>query len=212
TARRVEKFYRRESSVIYPPVEAKALSVKRKVEISPYFLSVGRLTYAKRVDLAIRVCNALNVPLKIVGVGKEERYLRGLASQGEALRSRNIEFLGSVSDEELSELYAGARALIFCALDEDFGIVPVEAMAHGVPVIALGQGGVLETVIDGKTGVLFSEPTVESLTAGLSRFISIRRDWSVGCRRKAKKFDTTRFKAEIKEFVKKSTKKVAMRF
>jgi glycosyltransferase involved in cell wall biosynthesis len=188
TARRVSKFYRRDSTVIYPPVEIPKTIVKQKGE---YFLSVGRLTYAKRLDLAILACNKLKLPLKIVGKGKEEAYLKLIAGP-------TIEFIGGVSDEELDTLYAGARAFIFCALDEDFGMVPVEAMGHGVPVIALGQGGVLETVVDGKTGYLFTEPTVKSLEDALDKFLQTKKDWSGACREQAKKFGKQRFQKELK--------------
>ena len=179
TARRVKKFYRRESRVIYPPISnihppaGGPISNKKR----DYYLSVGRLTWAKRVDLAILACNKLKLPLKIVGKGNEEEYLRSIAArppsagaEGAAGWSPTIEFVGGVDDSELARLYAGAKALIFCALDEDFGMVPVEAMAAGTPVIGLAQGGVLETVVEGVTGVLFHEPTVESLVGAIRKF------------------------------------------
>ena len=216
TKRRVEKFYRRSSTVIYPPVDMPA-SARQRVSASTlktmtpsYFLSVGRLTYAKRVDLTIEACNRLKLPLKIVGTGKEEESLKKLASQGQALRSKNsekVEFLGSVTDEELGKLYAGAKALIFCALDEDFGMVPVEAMAHGTPVIGLAQGGVVETVVDGKTGVLFDEPTVESLVGAIKKFGRLGklgrwgREGENQCITQAEKFGKERFKKELTAFV-----------
>lgn len=207
TARRVQKFYRRESTVIYPPVEiSQGLALKTKsqgeaLRKREYFLSVGRLTYAKRVDLAIEACNQLKLPLKIVGVGKEEAYLRSIAGP-------TIEFLGSVSDKELSRIYQGAKALIFCALDEDFGMVPVEAMAQGTPVIALGQGGVLETVIDGKTGVFFDKPEVRELVGAIKRFdndYKIYKDYN--CYTQAKKFSKDRFKKEVTTFIDQAYKK-----
>ncbi|MDP1722238.1 MAG: glycosyltransferase [Candidatus Gottesmanbacteria bacterium] len=219
TARRVTKFYRRESTVIYPPIEVNPKSqapnskqipsTKFQVHKKEYYLSVGRLTYSKRVDLAIAACAKLGLPLKIVGTGKEEESLKKLASQGQALQSKNlgnVEFLGSVSDEKLGRLYAGAKALIFCALDEDFGMVPVEAMAHGTPVIALAQGGIVETVIDGKTGILFDTPTVESLVGALGRFgpasrEKLGRNWENQCRAQAEKFGKERFKKELRDFV-----------
>ena len=159
-----------------------------------YFLSVGRLTYSKRVDLAIEACNKLKLPLKIVGSGKEEAYLRSIAGP-------TVEFLGSVSDDELSILYTDAKALIFCALDEDFGMVPVEAMAHGTPVVALGQGGVLETVVDGQTGIVFKEPTIDSLEAALKKFLRLKKDWSKNCIAQAKKFSKVRFQRSLRAFV-----------
>ena len=203
TARRVQKFYRRDSTVIYPPVD---INPKSKI-LNPnqiqnsklkkgYFLSVGRLTYSKQLDVIILACNALRLPLKIVGKGKEEARLKELAGP-------TVDFVGSVTDEELDALYKGAKAFIFCALDEDFGIVPVEAMARGVPVIALAQGGVMETVVDSKTGLLFDEPTPESLQKVLSAFLHIKRDWSVECRKQAQKFNADRFKKELKAFVEK---------
>ena len=201
TARRVQKFYRRESTVIYPPVEiSKGLALKTKpqgeaLRKQGYFLSVGRLTWAKRVDLAIAACNKLKLPMKIVGSGKEEVYLRSIAGP-------TVEFVGSVSDEELSKLYAGAKALIFCALDEDFGMVPVEAMAAGVPVIALAQGGVVETVVDSVTGVLFDKPEVEELVKAIRRLEDSKTGrWEENCRKQAKKFSKERFKREFKKFV-----------
>lgn len=210
TARRVQKFYRRDSVVIYPPVDTDAsvhqrvsasmeISTHRRIDASTrsYYLSVGRLTYAKRVDLAIQACNKLKLPLKIVGTGKEEAYLRSIAGP-------TVEFLGSVSDSELADLYVGAKALIFCALDEDFGMVPVEAMGYGVPVIALAQGGVLETVVDGKTGVLFGKPTMEALMEAMGRYVKLRKsgeELKKQCRAQAQKFSKERFKKELKKFV-----------
>jgi len=199
TARRVEKFYRRESTVIYPPIEiSQGLALRTQGEAlrkREYYLSVGRLTYAKRVDLAIEACNQLKLPLKIVGAGKEESSLRAIAGP-------TIEFLGAVSDEELARLYAGAKALIFCALDEDFGMVPVEAMSHGTPVIALAQGGVLETLIEGKTGVFFDKPEVGELVGAIKRFnnnYKIYKDYN--CYKQARKFSKERFQKELKAFV-----------
>ncbi|MBI2405309.1 glycosyltransferase [Candidatus Gottesmanbacteria bacterium] len=217
TARRVAKFYRRDSTVIYPPIEipeeiskGDALRTQGVPLLKrEYFLSVGRLTYAKRIDLAIIASNKLKLPLKIVGVGKEEAYLRSIAGP-------TIEFLGSVSDSELAQLYAGAKALIFCALDEDFGMVPVEAMAYGTPVIALAQGGVLETVVDarsassgqGPTGVFFDKPEVRELVAAIKRFnndYKIYKDYH--CYNQAKKFSKERFKKQVAAFVDESFKK-----
>ncbi len=210
TKRRVWKFYRREAAVIYPPINdgisnfqfpisKQIQNSKSKIQNEKtYYLSVGRLTYSKRVDLAIEAANKLKLELKIVGSGKEEPYLRSIAGP-------TVEFLGSVSDQELSGLYEGAKALIFCALDEDFGMVPVEAMAHGVPVVALGQGGVLETVVDGKTGVLFRKPTVESLVGEIRKFNkNYNRYNSNNCYKQAKKFSKEQFQKTLRAFVEKA--------
>jgi len=194
TARRVSKFYRRESTVIYPPIEISNFESRSSNLNRAQFLSVGRLTYSKRIDLAIAACNKLRLPLTIVGTGKEEAYLKSLAGP-------TITFAGAVSDSELNRLYSSAKALIFCALDEDFGMVPVEAMAHGTPVIALGQGGVLETVVDGQTGIIFPEPTVERLIGALETFNKTKKDWSKACAQRAETFKTARFKKELYNFV-----------
>lgn len=220
TRARIKKFYRRDSTVIYPPVDVirdkREVISKKNVSrisyyVSPgYFLSVGRLTYAKRIDLAIEACNRLQVPLKVVGTGKEEGYLRAIAArppsasaEGAAGWRPTIEFVGTVSDEELDKLYRGAKALIFCALQEDFGIVPVEAMGHGVPVIALKQGGVIETVVEGKTGLFFEEPTVESLVAVLNKFYKDYKHYNfyTACQKQAQKFSKEVFLKKMKAFV-----------
>ncbi len=196
TARRVKKFYRRESTVIYPPIEISQGEALRKRE---YYLSVGRLTYAKRVDLAIAAANKLKLPLKIVGSGKEEAYLRSIAGS-------TVEFMGPVSDSELTELYGRAKALIFCALDEDFGMVPVEAMSHGTPVIALAEGGVKETVVEGKTGVFFAKPEVGELILAIEKFNKNykKMNYDKNCRQQAARFSKERFVREIRAFVKKA--------
>ncbi len=138
-----------------------------------------------------------------MGTGSEEVYLKSLAGP-------TVEFLGSVSDAELDKLYSGAKALIFCALDEDFGMVPVEAEAAGVPVIALGQGGVLETVIDGKTGILFAKPETDELVKAIRKFEGVTRvKWAENCKEQAKKFGKDKFKKDLKEFVHEKYSKIA---
>ncbi len=203
TAERIKKFYKRDAEVIYPPVDVSSIKYQvssNKINVTrdtlthdTYYLSVGRLNYAKRVDLAILACNELKLPLKIVGVGKELDYLKSIANT-------TIEFLGQVNDQELDRLYKGAKALIFCALEEDFGIVPVEAMARGVPVIALKQGGVRETVIDGKTGVFFDKPDINSLITAIKQFNNLTIKQSA-CISQAKKFSKAIFKEKMKKFV-----------
>jgi glycosyltransferase involved in cell wall biosynthesis len=194
TARRVTKFYRRDSTVVYPPITNSALQAKRKTTTSEYYLSVGRLTYSKQIDVIIAACNTLQLQLKIVGKGKEEKALKRIAGKA-------IEFVGGVSDQELERLYTNAKALIFCALDEDFGMVPVEAMAHGIPVIALAQGGVTETVLDGKTGVLFDKPDAESLVNAIKDFESKNINWYSHCINHAQHFSKKRFISEFTTFV-----------
>lgn len=230
---RIKKFYRRDSTVIYPPVDVgpfarkttndKRLMQEQTLDVSPsafddYFLVVSRLVGAKNVDLAVKVCKNLKLKLKVVGVGRELDGLRRLAESlprsdlgvrsdlgGSGGRGDNmIEFVGDVDDEELIRLYQNCRAVIFPASQEDFGLVPVEAMAAGKPVIALAEGGVLETVIDGKTGVYFNEPQTGSLGLAINKFIELEKKGAFDPRfikKHAEKFSKERFKKEILEYV-----------
>lgn len=194
TKERIKKFYKREATVIYPPVNMAAGEARlAPTKNNGYYLAVGRLSREKRIDLVIEVCKKLKLPLKIVGTGVEEDNLRRQAGF-------SAQFLGKISDGELSKVYFGAKALIFTAEEEDFGIVPVEAMAHGRPVIAIRQGGVKETVVDGKTGVFFDELTEESLEKAIKKFEKMKID-PLDCRKQAEKFSKERFKREIEEFV-----------
>jgi len=156
--RRIWKTYRRESTVVYPPVAVESFYSKQSED---YYLTVSELVPYKRIDSAIRVCAATGRKLRVVGNGPEYKSLKRLANA-------SIEFCGKVTDAELRELYARSRGFLMPA-EEDFGITPVESLASGKPVIALGRGGALETVptIDPRGGVFFNEPTDESLRAAL---------------------------------------------
>ena len=184
--RRIQKYYSRESIVIHPPVNV----AKFPLADAPgtFWLMVGRLVAYKNFDLAVETFNRLGWPLKIVGTGVEERRLKHIAKG-------NIEFLGQVSDEHLSELYRRSFGLVF-PQEEDFGIVPLEAMASGRPVVALRGGGALETVIDRITGVFFDEATPEALTDALDR--ASRMKWLPNlCRGQAERFDVPVFRAKM---------------
>ncbi len=201
TQRRIAKFYRRESTVIFPPVAVAKLSVAKKRALAKrkgrYYLYVGRLAASKHVDLAVQACTQLGVPLKVVGSGKGEGYLRSLAGD-------MVEFLGGVSDDVLHEVYAGAKALLFPAEDEDFGIVPIEAMGHGVPVIAHRSGGPRETVLEGRTGAFFDDLTVVGLATVIKQFESQSEQFDpVKIYEHAVSFRKERFQKEIKALVKK---------
>ena len=158
-----------------------------------YFLIVSRLSAYKNIDLAIKACNQLDLPLVVVGTGREEGRLKAMAG-------KNVKFMNFVEDSELSKFYKNCKALIFPVSDEDFGIVPVEAMSFGKPVIALRSGGVTETVVEGKTGVFFNQPTVESLTAAIEQLnhLTIRPE---DCIAQAAKFSKERFQQQFKSFV-----------
>src|SRR3990167_3741973 len=200
---RIEKFYRRKAKVIYPPVDIPRLAQSSKLKAkSSYYLAGGRLARHKGQDLAIKVCTKMNLPLKVFG--------RGFAAYGEEQLKKfagpNVEFFGEVTDEKKWELLAGAKALIFPSQEEDFGILPVEAMAVGTPVIALRSGGVIETVIDGKTGIFFGQPTEKSLIGAIKKFENLPAQAGVkinpdDCIKRAKKFSKERFKKEMIEFV-----------
>src|SRR5207253_10774323 len=155
-AARIRKYYRRDATVIYPPVNCDAFQLP-PARVDDYYLIVSRLIPYKRIDLAVDAFTRLGIKLKIVGSGGRDLP---------ALRARaghNVEFVGRVPDAELKRLYAGCRALVFPG-EEDFGIAPLEANASGRPVIAYAGGGVLDAVIDGRNGVLFERQEVGCLT------------------------------------------------
>lgn len=189
---RITKYYRKTSTVIYPPVATARFRMADK--IGDYFIYVGRLSAYKRPALVVETFNKLGLPLKVVGEGEQLDLLRSRAG-------KNVEILGWQDDKTTADLISRSRALIF-PVEEDFGIVPVEAMAAGRPVIALDRGGALETVVDGKTGVFFPEPTFASLTAAIKRFQSLERGFDSSIiRAQARRFDTAVFKKKILSFV-----------
>jgi glycosyltransferase involved in cell wall biosynthesis len=191
-AGRIQKFYHRDSAVIYPPIEIP--NSKFQIPNSKsYFLAGGRLVSSKNFDLIIKTFNKLKFSLKFYGSGPAYESLKQIAGP-------NIEVLGRVSDEELSELYAGAKAYILAEKDEDFGMTSVEAMGFGTPVIAYRGGGYLESVVEGKTGVFFDELTVESLSNAVQKFEKMKFS-SKDCIAQAKKFSKERFEKEIVEFI-----------
>lgn len=166
-ARRVLKYYRREADVVYPPVSVEEFAPAAPDELADYYLWVGELVSYKRPDLAIDTFTRNGRPLIVVGDGAERKALQARAGA-------NIEFVGKLPFAELKARMARCRALIFPGL-EDFGIIPVEVQASGRPVIALAAGGALETIIDGETGVLFSEASISSLQQAIERFEQL--DW-----------------------------------
>jgi len=157
---RIQKFYGRGSTVVYPPLDTDFF--RPTIPKADYFLTATRLEPYKRVELVIEVFNELGWPLKIAGSGSAFEGLKALAKN-------NVEFLGRVGDEKLRDLYSGARAFIFPAL-EDAGLVVLESLACGTPVIAYGRGGVSEFVRDGENGVLFDEQSAPSIRQALQRF------------------------------------------
>jgi glycosyltransferase involved in cell wall biosynthesis len=190
TAARISKYYEANSTVIYPPVDVRRFNISR--EIDDYYLIVGRQTGYKRTDIAIEAFNRLGWPLKIVGTGPTLK-------QGMLKAKRNIEFLGKVGDSEVARLMSRCQALIFPG-EEDAGIVPLEVMAAGRPVIAYRAGGATETVVEGKTGIFFDEQTSAALMAAVKQHS--KTTWHpAAIREHALKFDTSVFRRKIKNFV-----------
>lgn len=190
---RIRKFYRREAMVIYPPVDIPKY-VKTKKE--DYYFIVSRIVGAKGIELAIEAAEKLGVKLKIAGAANNTSLYKDLSKKTKS----NIEFLGYVTDQELSILYSKAKAFLALSSDEDFGITPVEAMLCGTPVIAFNGGGYKETVINGKTGILFNELSVEGLSKAIKQFNNLKID-SNDCIAQAQKFSKEKFKKEIKQFI-----------
>ena len=191
--RRIELYWRRESDVICPPIDDMWLNTE--IPTSPsndYFLIVSTLVAYKNIELAIDACNELSLPLAIVGEGPHEAALKKRAG-------KTIGFPGYRSGPEVQEMYANASAVLFPGV-EDFGLVPLEAMACGTPVIAYRGGGALETVVEGVTGAFFDEQSAESLTDVLRNFDRTKFD-ARACTARAAEFSRTRFEKEIRNLI-----------
>ncbi|MFA5351991.1 MAG: glycosyltransferase [Candidatus Gracilibacteria bacterium] len=192
-AERIRKYYRRDSEVIYPPVEVEKIRLSNHHE--NYFLIVSQLTRYKRIDLAISVFNKLRRRLVIVGDGPQRDYL-------ERISGKTIEFHGWRSNAEVAELLRNCRGFIFPG-EDDFGIAPVEAMAAGKPVLAFGRGGATETIIPKQTGILFAAQTPESLEDGLAQFFTTEKKFQPALiRSQAKKFSRQHFEEKLRRAVK----------
>lgn len=191
-AHRIQKCYNRPATVIYPPVDVDQFSVGDKR--GNYFITMSRLVPYKRIDLIVQAFNELKLPLVVVGDGPSRSDLEKIAN-------KNITFTGYLANQELNDCMKNARAFIFSA-EEDFGIVNVEAQACGIPVIALGRGGALETVIKDTTGIFFHRQDVPSLIAAIKEFLSKEATFDPRVIRKnAEQFPRERFEREFKKFV-----------
>lgn len=197
-SRRVFKYFRRESTVIYPPVDTSVGFLRSGHD--DYYLTVSRITASKRIDVLIHACNRLGRNLIIVGTGNHLKKLKSIAGP-------TITFLGHLQDADLYKVYAACRAFLF-ASDEDFGMAVVEAQAFGRPVIAYGRGGSLETVRVGDargnsdTGVYFSEQTIEAVVDGIQRFEAAESGFVPHeIQQHARSFDKSVFIARMREFV-----------
>ncbi|MBI3361116.1 MAG: glycosyltransferase [Chloroflexi bacterium] len=188
--RRIARFYERDSVVIYPPVDTARFAPAARHD--DFFLVLGRLIPYKRADLAVAAFNELGLPLVIAGDGRDRPRL-------EVMAGPNIKFLGRVSDADAADLMARCRAFIFPGL-EDFGIAPVQAMAAGRPVIAFAGGGALDTVVEGKTGLLFREQAPECLAAAV-RALDDAQFNPAAIRKHAETFDKSAFDRQLREFI-----------
>lgn len=188
SARRCTAYYHLESEIIYPPVDPVVYNMKplRKY----FYLVVSRLVPYKGLDYAIELSNRKGFPLKIVGRGIDKKRLQQLAG-------KQVQFVdGYLTEKELGCYYESARGVI-CPGEEDFGLAAVEAQAYGTPVIALGRGGAAETVISGKTGILYSEPSPQSLGEAIEEFEKMRIQ-RIDCRKQAEKFSKKKFQTSMK--------------
>jgi glycosyltransferase involved in cell wall biosynthesis len=167
-ARRINRYYGADSVVIYPPVDTDAFSIAAPSEIADYYLMAGELVSYKRPDLAVRAFNEMKLKLVVIGGGEMLDQVRRLAGP-------TVQVLGSQPFDVLKRHYARCRALVFPG-EEDFGMVPVEAMASGRPVVAFGRGGTTETVLDGVSGVFFAEQTVEAISDAVKRLSAMEID------------------------------------
>jgi glycosyltransferase involved in cell wall biosynthesis len=221
-ARRIERCYGRTAEVVHPPVDvehflglpraamgsglpqaamgsglpqaAMGSGLPRAAAGSGFYLVFGRVVPYKRVDLAVAACARMGLALKVAGDGRALATVKAAAPSGSS-----VEFLGRVDERERDELLSGARALLFPG-EEDFGIVPVEAQAAGLPVIAYGRGGAGESVIEGRTGVLFEEQTAAGLGGAIERFQTLHLE-EADLRANAARFGRARFRREMAEAI-----------
>ena len=200
TKKRIAKFYRRDATVIYPPVHIpQQITSHQSPVTSHYYITVSRLARAKHIDILVQAANQQGFKLKIIGTGRDLNYLKSIAKE-------NVKFLGNVQDQDFPKILSQARAFLFAAVDEEFGIAPVEAMGYSLPVIAFKSGGVPEIVKNDLNGYLFDELTPASLIKKiqlleklpLEKYLEMKKN----ARETAEKFSEERFKKEILNFIK----------
>jgi glycosyltransferase involved in cell wall biosynthesis len=191
----IEKYYGREAAVIHPPVDIERFSGKAE-EPRRGFVTAGRQTPYKRIDLAVKACAELNLPLVVLGSGPDHSRLKKMAG-------KSVTFLRGKSDEEVAHYFQTSLAFIFPGVD-DFGIVAVEALAAGTPLIAYEAGGALDYVQPGKNGEFFKEQTAESLAETLSRFNPDSYNNSAVAKT-AQAFSSERFQRNISNYIKEVT-------
>ena len=193
---RIKKYYNRDSEVIPGPIRCNYFNISETD--GDYYFIVSRLVKYKRFDLAVQACKELGRKLVIIGDGPERKKLEKIAGN-----NKNIIFLGRQDDDTVKKYMQECKALLFPG-EEDFGLVPIETQSCGRPVIAYKKGGVLDTVIDGETGILFNEQSVESLKNAILKFENMKFD-KQKIRKHALEFDEEIFKKRIKEFIDRKT-------
>jgi glycosyltransferase involved in cell wall biosynthesis len=191
-AGRIRRYYNRGATVVYPSVDTDYHQPDPARRPAPFFLVVSALVPYKRLEVAIDAVRAVNGRLKIVGRGPEEARLRALAGP-------DVELMGWLPDPEIRSLYQQCQAVLMPGV-EDFGMVPVEAQACGRPVVAFAEGGALESVIDGQTGILVRDQTPAAFAAALRQVAATPFD-SAAIRRNAERFSIPRFKREIQDVI-----------
>ncbi len=169
TKKRIEKFYRRDAKVFYPPVNIPEKMPNYQQPERAYFVTTSRLARAKHVEVLIKAANKEKFNLKIIGTGRDEDYLKSIAG-------KTVKFLSNLKDEEFKDIYKSAKAFLFASVDEEFGIAPIEAMGYGIPVIAYASGGMKETVIEGKNGYLYHTLNEEYLVNKIKMLNSLSKN------------------------------------
>lgn len=199
TKKRITKFYRRDSTVIYPPVDIPELPTPYTLHPTHYYITTSRLARSKHIDVLIRAANKMKFNLKIIGHGRDETYLKSIAGP-------TVEFLHNVTDNEFTKLYQTAKAYLFAAVDEEFGIAPVEAMGYGLPVIAYASGGLEETIKNGQNGYLYKELNENSLIEKIKQLENLSENEYIAmkktARKESEKYSFENFQQKIVDFVK----------
>jgi len=208
TKKRIEKFYRRDSDVIYPPVDVPSrvmlnsfqhpIKILKQVQDDKYYVTTARLAKAKHIDILIHAANKMKFDLKIIGSGRDEAFLKSLAGP-------TVEFLSHIPDEQFETVFKNAKAFLFASVDEEFGIAPVEAMGYGIPVIAYASGGLKEIVQDEKNGYLYDELSDQALIRAIKKFEKLSKEKHLSLRKEARKsagkFSSEVFEKKIVEYV-----------
>jgi glycosyltransferase involved in cell wall biosynthesis len=193
TQEMIQKYYKRDSVVVHPPVDTSRFKLTGKPPLRHGFVAAGRQTPYKRIDLAVQACNELKVPLVVIGDGPEHRRLERMAD-------RNVTFLTKVNDNDIVSHFQTALAFIFPTNIEDFGVVGVEAMAAGTPVIAYGKGGPRDYVEPNTTGLFFDKQDVRSLVKALESALTKKFDYEA-IARNAQQFSVDNFRKNMQNTI-----------